>query len=208
MNKINIKAPCTAVIAVINIAVFLILSFKGMTENADFMLEHGAMYVPYMLEDHQWYRMFTSMFLHFGIEHLLNNMLLLVLLGLNLEIEIGKIKYLIIYFASGMCGNILSVIWDIRSNEYFVSAGASGAIFGICGALLYVAVRNRGRVGNISGVGMVVMIAVSLNYGLTQGVVDNAAHIGGLIAGFILGVLLYWKRKGKRGGFTGSRHSS
>lgn len=208
MKKSKIDAPCTAVIAAINIIIFLFLSFKGMTEDAEFMLTHGAMYVPYITENGEWYRMFTSMFLHFGFEHLMNNMIILILLGWNLEIEIGKIKYLIIYFASGLCGNILSAIWDVQMGEYAVSAGASGAIFGVIGALLYVAIRNRGRIGNVSGRGIIFMIAVSLYYGFTSGGVDNFAHIGGLVSGFLLGVLLYWKRKGKRGRFAGSGYGS
>lgn len=197
MNKKKIEAPCTVVIAVVNIVVFIVLTFGGMTEDAGYMLEHGAMYVPYMLEKQEFYRIFTSMFLHFGIEHLLNNMLILVLLGWNLELEIGKIKYLLIYFLSGLGGNLLSAYWDIHSGEFAVSAGASGAIFGVIGALLYVAIRNHGRVGTISGRGIVFMIVLSLYYGFTSGGVDNMAHIGGLVSGFVLGVLLYWKRKRK-----------
>jgi membrane associated rhomboid family serine protease len=78
-----------------------------------------------------------------------------------------------------------------------VSAGASGAIFGIVGALLYVVVRNHGRVGEISTRGLVLMAGLSLYYGFTAQGVDNAAHIGGLVSGFLLAVLTYWKRKPK-----------
>ena len=97
---------------------------------------------------------------------------------------------------------------DLQTGEYVVSAGASGAIFGVIGALLYVAVRNRGRIGNISGRGILFMVVVSLYYGFTSGGVDNLAHIGGLVSGFLLGVLLYWKRKGKRSRFAGNGYDS
>ena len=89
--------------------------------------------------------------------------------------------------------------WDILTGSMAVSAGASGAIFGIIGALLYVAIRNRGRIGEISGKGLVFMVVLTLYYGFTSGGVDNMAHIGGLAAGFLMGVLLYRKRKDKRG---------
>ena len=72
-----------------------------------------------------------------------------------------------------------------------------GAIFGIVGALLYVAIRNHGRVGEISTRGLVLMAGLSLYYGFTAQGVDNAAHIGGLISGFLLAVLTYWKHKPK-----------
>lgn len=192
------KQKCTIMLIAINVIVFLLLSFSGMTEDAQYMLEHGAMYVPYMMEGNGYYRLFTSMFLHFGIDHLANNMVMLAAIGWNLEYEIGKIKFLIIYLGSGLAGNILSALGDIIIGEYAVSAGASGAVFGIIGALLYVVIRNRGRIGTISGRGLVLMIILSLYYGLTSSGVDNLAHIGGLVAGFILGVLLYWKRYSKR----------
>ena len=161
------------------------------------MLEHGAMYVPLMIAQGEYYRLFTSMFLHFGFDHLLNNMVTLVLSGWNLEIEIGKIKLLLIYILSGLGGNILSAWWDIQTGEYAVSAGASGAIFGLIGALLYVAIRNRGRIGDISGKGIIFMIILSLYYGFTSTGVDNMAHIGGVLSGFLLSILLYWKRNRK-----------
>lgn len=188
------EAPCTVALIVINVAVFFILSLFGNTEDAMFMLEHGAMFEPLITQDHEYYRIITSMFLHFGIEHLLNNMVILGALGWNLELETGKIRFLIIYLVSGIGGNLLSLYLGVSSAEYAVSAGASGAIFGLMGALLYVAARNRGRMGRISGKGVLFMIALSLYFGITSSGIDNAAHIGGLLCGFILAVILYRKK--------------
>ncbi len=188
------EAPCTVALIVINVAVFFIMSLFGNTEDAMFMLEHGAMFEPLITQDHEYYRIITSMFLHFGIEHLLNNMVILGALGWNLELETGKIRFLIIYLVSGIGGNLLSLYLGVSSAEYAVSAGASGAIFGLMGALLYVAARNRGRMGRISGKGVLFMIALSLYFGITSSGVDNAAHIGGLLCGFILAVILYRKK--------------
>ena len=96
------EAICTVALIVINIAVFFILTMFGDTEDAVFMLQHGAMYEPNIIEGHEYYRIFTCLFLHFGITHLLNNMVLLGALGWNLELEIGKVRFVIIYFASGI----------------------------------------------------------------------------------------------------------
>lgn len=195
------KRPiCTMIIAGMNIAVFFVLSFRGMTEDAGFLLENGASYAPYILERGEYYRLFTSMFLHFGFEHLMNNMLMLLVIGWNLERELGKIRFLLIYLLSGLCGNVLSLWWDVHTGSYAVAAGASGAVFGIIGALLYVAIRNHGRVGNVTGRGLLFMAVMSLYYGFTSEGVDNFAHIGGLLSGFLLAVLLYWKTKRKRSG--------
>lgn len=162
MNKNTIKAPCTVLLAVVNVIVFLVLSFQGMTEDGRFMLQHGAMYVPYLIKNGEYYRLFTSMFLHFGYDHLFNNMVVLVAMGWNLELEIGKIKFLIVYFVSGHCREYPVAWWDILTGSMAVSAGASGATFGIIGALLYVAIRNRGRIGEISGKGLVFMVVLTL----------------------------------------------
>ena len=189
------EAICTVALIVINVAVFFILTMFGDTEDAVFMLQHGAMYEPYIIEGHEYYRIFTCLFLHFGITHLLNNMVMLGALGWNLELEIGKVRFVIIYFASGIIGNIVSLFYDLTLEQPAVSAGASGAIFGLMGALLYVVIANRGRLGRLSGRGMLVMVALSLYFGLTSTGVDNLAHIGGLVSGFLLAVLLYRKKQ-------------
>ena len=178
------EAFCTTVLIVINVAVFLILSMLGDTEDAAFMLQHGAMYEPFITEGQEYYRIFTCMFLHFGITHLMNNMVML-----------GALGFIIIYFLSGIGGNILSLIAAISAGESAVSAGASGAVFGLMGALLYVVIANRGRLGQLSGRGMIFMVVLSLYFGLTSSGVDNMAHIGGLICGFLFAVILYRPKK-------------
>ena len=203
MNNRRVEAPCTVILAATNVIVFFLLTSQGMTEDGRFLLDHGAMFVPMIQEEGEYYRFLTSMFLHFGFEHLMNNMITLAVIGWNLEIEIGKFRFLLIYILSGLGGNLLSAVYDVWTGEYAVSAGASGAIFGIIGALLYVVMRNRGRIRDISGKGIVFMIVISLYYGITSGGVDNMAHIGGLMTGFVLSVLLYRKNDHKGRAFAG-----
>ena len=191
------KAVCTIGIAVANIIVFLLLSFGGRMEDGMYMLEHGAMYVPFVVEYKEYYRLFTCMFLNFGFSHLMNNMLTLVVIGWNVEMFVGKIRFLVIYFLSGLGGNLLSMAVDIWKQDYSVSAGASGAIFGLTGAMLCLAILNHGRAGNITKQGMIVMIFISLYTGFTSGGVDNFAHIGGLLTGCLVTTLLCWKRNSK-----------
>lgn len=180
----------TAVLAIINIVVFLVLSFGGMTEDAYYMLENGAMFAPYVIGNGEYYRLFTSLFLHFGIRHLVNNMVTLVVIGRNVEPVVGKVRFIIIYFISGLGGNLLSLAGDITTREYAVSAGASGAIFGLTGSLLALTIIYRGCVGNVTKQGMLIMIGISLYLGFTNQGVDNLAHIGGLISGIIATFLL------------------
>ena len=81
MKKNRVSAPCTVLLTIINVVVFSLLTLQGMTEDGMFLLEHGAMYVPRVIQDGEYYRFFTSLFLHFGFEHLMNNMVTLVLIG-------------------------------------------------------------------------------------------------------------------------------
>lgn len=189
------QAVCTTGLIVINVLVFFLLSLRGDTESGYFMLQYGAMYEPLVTEGHEYYRLITSLFLHFGIQHLLNNMVMMGALGYQLENEIGRIKFLLIYFISGIGGNLCSLYWNVSHGEQVISAGASGAIFGLMGALLYIVAVNRGRLGRLSGRGMLIMVALSLYFGLTSSGVDNSAHIGGLICGILITVLLYRRKR-------------
>ena len=186
---------CTTGLIVINVLVFFLLSLRGDTESGYFMLQYGAMYEPLVTDGHEYYRLITSLFLHFGIQHLLNNMVMLGALGYQLENEIGRIKFLLIYFISGIGGNLCSLYWNVSHGEQIISAGASGAIFGLMGALLYIVAVNRGRLGRLSGRGMLIMVALSLYFGLTSSGVDNSAHVGGLIWGILITVLLYRRKR-------------
>lgn len=185
------------IIVVINIIVFVVLSVLGDTGDSMFMLGHGADYAP-LVATGEYYRLVTCMFLHFGAEHLFSNMLVLIFLGDTLEQCVGKIRYLLIYLLGGIAGNIVSVWFALRTEDFAVSAGASGAVFAVIGALIYLVIRNKGRLGNYSGQRLMMMAVLSVLQGLTAGGVDNCAHIGGTIAGFVLAFLLcFWDRNGK-----------
>ena len=184
----------TLILAGINVVVFFVLDALGDLSDARFMAEHGAMYVPYVIGYGKWYTLITSMFVHFGISHLANNMLLLVGVGNYMERLMGRWKFVSCYLISGLCGNIVSMLYDLRSGEYAVSAGASGAVFGIIGGLLWIVLRNKGRVANLTTRGLIFMIALSLYFGFTSAGIDNAAHIGGLLCGFVCSMIVYRKR--------------
>lgn len=192
------KEPVTAVLLLLNIIIFLVTDFTGGTDNTIHMLECGAAYPPFIMENGEYYRLFTCMFLHFGIEHLANNMLVLFVLGQRLEPVVGKIRFLLIYFLGGIGGNLISLVFDIKGGNYAVSAGASGAVFAVMGAMIWVVIRNHGRLQDISTRQMLVMAAFSLYFGFASSGVDNAAHVGGMICGILLAVVLYHPRSSTR----------
>lgn len=178
----------------LNVLYFLYLEIAGSSEDILFMYEKGAMLAPAVLENGEYYRLFTAMFMHFGINHIINNMIVLFALGDNLERALGHIKYLIFYLFCGVGANWISMMAD-RSDSFVVSAGASGAVFGVVGGLFYAVLVNRGRLEDLSTRQLVVMIVLSLYLGFTESGVDNIAHIGGLILGILAGILLYRKPK-------------
>ena len=189
------REPVTALLILLNTLIFLSVEFTGGSENGQHMLECGAVYAPLIIEQGQWYRMITSMFLHFGAPHLINNMLVLFVLGQRLEPVTGKMKFLLIYILGGLGGNLISLIWDMRTGNYSLSAGASGAVFAVMGGMIYVIIRHRGRVADLNMKQMLLMAAFSLYFGFASGGVDNAAHAGGLLCGFIAAVIVYHPRK-------------
>lgn len=173
-----------------NVMVWLFLTVLGDTNDAGFLLEHGAMYPPALVSIRQWYRIFTGMFIHIGSLHLINNMVVLYFTGEVLERETGRVRFLILYLASGIGGSLLSLYFMTKSGHMAVSAGSSGAIFGIIGALLCIALRNKGKIGTLTTKGLLIMTALCLYFGFTATGVDNWCHIGGLLTGFLLACVI------------------
>ena len=141
------------------------------------------------------WRLISAMFLHGDIMHIFCNMYSLYILGRQVEIIFGKVKYLIIYFLSGIAANILSCI--IAPNT--LSIGASGAIFGLLGAFAIVIFINRKRVSRGSITNLIFVILLNIYIGFAGENIDNAAHIGGLLAGVLVSslIILLYKRKNK-----------
>ena len=174
---------------IINIILFLIPGFFGFLISGDVLLEKGTVIPLLVTEGGEYYRLFTSIFLHFDIRHLLNNMLVLFVLGEKLENCLGHVKYLLFYILCGIGANLISLQFYLKSGELFtMSAGASGAIFGVIGGLIWMVYRNRGRIGDMNSRQLVLMAILSLYLGFTSTGVNNAAHVGGLAMGIILGI--------------------
>ncbi|MEI3340163.1 MAG: rhomboid family intramembrane serine protease [Eubacterium sp.] len=187
--------PVNITLVVINIIVFFVLDVCGDTTDGIYMFEHGAMYPYAVWPEHEWYRLLTSAFLHFGISHLVNNMIMLVCLGSYLERALGSVKYAIFYVISAVGSSLVSMMHMLKTDDIAVSGGASGVIFAVIGALLYLVIRNKGHFEDLTMLRFLIMMGLSLYYGFTTTGVDNAAHLGGLCIGFVLGIIFYRKEK-------------
>lgn len=181
------------VLIVVNILVWLVLCTQGDTRSAQFMYEHGAMF-PIDVLNGDGYRLFSAMFLHFGAEHLISNMFMQYFLGNMLLRALSQWKFALIYLLAGIGGNITSLVMMFVTGDFAVAAGASGAIYGVIGALLWVVLRNGGKFESISVPRMLLAVAVYIGYGFTTEGVDAWAHLGGMVAGFVAAILLYRRK--------------
>ena len=187
------RAPVTLGLMACNIAVFMAMLAFGAglwhTSNG-VQLAWGANFGP-ATQDGQWWRLFTAMFLHFGVVHLALNMWALWDVGRLVERLLGRTRFLFLYLASGVCGNLLSLV--VQGNQA-VSGGASGAIFALYGALLVFLWRERRQVDKgefrwlFGAAGVFTVFALVMGH-LVPGI-DNAAHVGGLVAGALLARVL------------------
>ena len=181
---------------VVNIIVYFLLEMNGSTSSTKYLLQHGALNVLLIIEHGEYYRLFTSMFMHSGFSHLFNNMLVLFFIGDNLERAVGHGKYFIMYLAGGLLSSAVALFYYDIMGINICCGGASGAIFFGVGALLYIVLANRGRLEDLSAGKLALFIFMSIYLGLRSATTSNSAHIGGLAAGFALAVLIYRKRKG------------
>lgn len=185
MRRRRQKCIMNLIIIAVNVILFLAAEATGGSENTEHMVRMGASYTP-LVEGGEYWRLFTSMFLHFGLAHLLNNMVLLFFLGDYMERFLGKVRYLILYLGGGILGNIFSYWSELQQGRQVVSAGASGAIFAVLGGLVVLLLIHRGRLEDLSLSRVLLMAALSLYVGFRSAGVDGFAHLGGFLGGALL----------------------
>lgn len=184
------KYPATLSLIVVNTAVFLWMYLQTDTLEQSawtlYSLEHGALFNPYVLK-HEWYRILTSMFMHGHLLHLAVNMSVLLLVGSELEEQIGTGKFLWVYFITGIAAALSSLYWNL----FTVGVGASGALFGVFGFSLVVQLyQSRQEKASVMPVLVSFMVFLVVNTVFSEALNgDHAAHFGGLFAGIILAFL-------------------
>lgn len=171
----------TVLIALCILFFFVTFLLSGGLLDARTLLKYGANYGPFVKEGGlQIFRLITCTFLHANIFHLLFNMYSLYIIGTQLENYIGKGKYIGVYCISAISGSLLSCVFHSS-----VSVGASGAIFGLLGAIVYFGYHYRLYLGSVLKNQIIPLIIINLMLGFLSSGIDNAAHIGGLIGGYL-----------------------
>lgn len=174
------KPLFTYALLIINLLIFFYIEMNGGSTSIETLIQYGAKYNPAIIMDGEWWRLISSIFIHIGFLHLAMNMLAIYYLGNAVEKIYGNSRFLIIYFISGLGGSLAS--FALTTN---ISAGASGAIFGLFGAFLYFGLVHKRLFFQTMGPSILFILAINLVLGLTVEQIDMAAHIGGLIAGFL-----------------------
>lgn len=193
-EKLGERPFITYFLLSVNALVFLILELLGDTEDSLFMFRHGAMFTDAIAQKGEYWRLFTAMFLHFGANHIFSNMLVLFALGSRLEQGLGHWRFGLVYLFSGLGANLFSHMTKIWAGENILSAGASGAVFGLMGAMIFCGLFDKERIGALSPGQVMIMLGLSFYHGVGAAV-DDMAHLSGLGLGFLLtGLLIFTQR--------------
>ncbi|WP_207706232.1 rhomboid family intramembrane serine protease [Clostridium sp. HBUAS56017] len=183
------KSNYVITIALISINIILyvisgILSDNFLDIDGAVLLLLGGKFGP-LINNGEWWRIITCNFLHGGLIHIVTNMYSLYIIGSQIEIIFGKLKYIIIYTIAGITSSLFS--YYLAPNT--LSIGASGAIFGLLGALLSFAIKEKDRINKGVITNILIVVALNIYIGTTIPNIDNYAHFGGLIGGMIISVI-------------------
>lgn len=184
--------PVTAALMLINIVIFLLLNQDGE------LFKRGLMSGFFVQYAGQWHRLLTAMFLHADINHLAGNMLWLACGGNLLERAMGHGRFFCLYMVAGLTGNLTTLAYEYITKDYFLSLGASGATFGLVGALIAMRLKRDDRVRRIGAAETIgILVLLFYNGSLSSGV-NLWAHLGGLLGGLFFGLCLgVGRRRGK-----------
>lgn len=181
------------------IAINLLFFFITMIPIIGDQFYYFGMHINLLIAEGQWWRVITSMFLHGGFLHLLFNMFSLFLFGPELESIAGKVRFITIYLLSGVFGNVATFIFE---NAGYASVGASGALYGIFGAYAALVYYTRNTMPQLRQIIMPIIIIGLIMSFLQPNQINLSAHLGGLITGFIIGLvyfspknILRWRQK-------------
>ncbi|MCY6370956.1 rhomboid family intramembrane serine protease [Clostridium ganghwense] len=181
------KSIITISLISINVLMYIITAIfsRNILDSDIRVLIYFGAKVNELISRGEYYRLVTAMFLHGGLVHLVLNMYSLYALGPLVEKVYGKIKYIIIYFAAGIVSSIFSYLFSEG-----VSIGASGAIFGLLGAALVFAFKMRDRIGKGMVTNILSVIGINIFIGLTLPNIDNFGHLGGVIGGILVSLIV------------------
>lgn len=184
------------ILVAINVLVFLVTDLMTIT-GSYYLIEHGSLGYDPVLKHYELYRLITHMFLHSDEGHLLNNMLILVVLGYYMEGYLGHLRFLILYFCTGFLAACTSMVYNMMHMDLTPSIGASGAIFGLMGGYVFLVWHLQQQQQQADPRRLLLAVAIIFYGGVTSQGIDVVAHAGGFLSGMPCTALLNLTRNRK-----------
>lgn len=188
----------TCIIVFINTIIFMIMDWSYDWKLYNTFVEQGGISYDVIVNDHQYYRFLTHMFIHADMDHLFGNMIVLFFIGTLVEKKLGRFRYIILYFFGGLVAAITSLGYNRIQDSSTLSIGASGAIFAVVGAMVAIVIFNKREFEEIGIQRLLFFVVITIINGINSQGIDNAAHVGGLFAGLVLGQVLYLGVRNKK----------
>lgn len=195
-RKLERIPVATIILVAVNVMVFLITDVMAMKGSYSW-IEHGSLGFDPILNHHELYRLLTHLFLHANEEHLLNNMLMLAILGYYMEEDLGHLRFLILYFCTGIIAACTSMVYNMMQMDFTPSIGASGAIFGLMGGFVFLIWHLRQQQQPVDPRRLLLAVAISFYGGVNSQGIDMMAHAGGFLSGMPCAALLHLTRNRK-----------
>lgn len=190
LNKVERLPILTFSIILLNCVIWGLLEFTGGSYDLNNLIRFGALYVPNILKYNEYWRLLTSNYLHIGATHLFFNCFSLYIFGSRLEKYLSRLKLFIIYTGAGLMGSLFSLVSNLLLANFSVSAGASGAIYGLIGCIIMCSKLSGKAIDGLNAYVMGIFFILGMAFSVISPNVDSSAHIGGFIGGLLLTIIL------------------
>lgn len=186
VNRLEQIPLITSVLLLINVAIWLYTESIGSSTDPQTLLRLGAIYAPLILNEGEYLRLLQSMFLHIGMIHLFHNMIGLYIFGYRLERYLSRWQFVVVYIGSGLVGSVVSVGLDVFLGRAVIAAGASGAVYGLMGAMVVVTRMIKRPIDGVSTYIVWIMFTLGIVHSITTPGISLSAHLGGFVGGLLL----------------------
>lgn len=190
LSRMDQLPVITTILLLFNVAVWLYTESVGSSTDTQTLLQLGALFTPSILGEGEYFRLFQSMFLHIGFLHLFHNMFGLYIFGYRLERYLAKWQFLVVYLGAGLMGSVCSVGLDILLGRAVIAAGASGAVYGLMGALIVVTRIIKRPIDGVTTYIVWIMFTLGIVQSVTTPGISLIAHLGGFAGGLLLTTLV------------------
>lgn len=195
LAKVERPPILTLALILMNCLVWVVLQARGGSYDLNNLVNSGALYAPYVLEYNEYWRLFTSNYLHIGATHLFFNCFSLYIFGSRLEKYLSKVQLFIVYTSAGLIGSTFSLVSNLVTGFYPVSAGASGAVYGLIGCIIVCSKLTGKAIDGLNAYVMGVFFILGMAFSAMSPNVDSAAHVGGFIGGILITLILLTRPK-------------